>query len=246
MRHFCRIFAVLLATAVLCACDEGDIQEKEVGYAQGGYTVELHGRLTGIDGWNDGYNLVVAAFDEKDKDYDMGELRIGDDCEGKDTTIVWTNINHIATSVELCVATRLRRRVVCFRKEVLPEDGGTLRIDVGDLNVGLFSGVEALFSDNRRCVGCHGEGNFGQLRLNHENAHADLVGKTAHRAEFEGYARVEPGQPEASALHLMLDPDDERGKGVTMFNHKAAYGDELNQQNALSVIDYWISAGAPR
>lgn len=242
MRQNKLIFAPLFAvTFLISACDEGDIVEKEVSYAQGGYNVTLHCKLTGLGEWNGGYNVVIAAFDDKDKDYDLGELRIGADCEGKDTTIVWENINHIATSIELCITDRLRRRSVTFHKEMLPDDGNTLNIDVGTLNVGLRYSVEALFAYDRRCTGCHGDGNFGGLRLNSENAYNNLVGVPAHRAEFAGAKRVEPGDPEHSALYQMLDPNDERGKSVTMFNHKSAYGDELSQGAALSVIGKWIS-----
>jgi len=246
MKNRSLIFAALFGVLCLSACDEGDIREANVGYAQGGYTVKLHGRLTGLAQWDDGQGVVLAAFDDKDRDYDMGEMQIPAACEGKDTTLVWTHINSTATTVELCVATRLRRRVATFQRAAFDQHGDTLVLEVGDLYVGRFGAVEALFAHDRKCVGCHGEGNLGQLQLDKEHAYANLVNQPSRRAEFDGAMRVVPGNAEASALHLMLDPASEKGQGVTMFNHKAAYGDAINQQFALSVIDQWINAGAMR
>ncbi|MCR5820602.1 MAG: hypothetical protein K6F94_06635 [Bacteroidaceae bacterium] len=228
---------VILMTAV--ACDEGDIRDHNVTYAQGGFSVKLSGRFTGLGEWDDGYSVVLAAFNGQDRVYDMGEMRITPDCEGRDTTIIWNNINRGAQSVELCVVNKLRRRMATLRTADVDENADTVYLNVGEVNTGLFGAVQSLF--NMRCAGCHGGGNYANLKLDSAHAYPQLVNIPAHRPEFGGAMRVAPGNPAGSALYQMLDPSDERGNSVLMFQHKAAFTeDDMSQTYALSIIGKWI------
>ena len=170
---FAAIFQIIAVLTSLTACDEGDIRQRDVTYAQGGFTVKMTGRLTGISQWDDGLMVVLAAFDGQDRVYDMGEMRITSDCEGRDTTLVWSNLNRNARSVELCVVNKLRRRMATLKAIDLDADADTVTMEVGDMDAGLYAAVQGLF--DQRCAGCHGGGNYANLKLNRENAITQLV-----------------------------------------------------------------------
>lgn len=238
---FAAIFQIIAVLTSLTACDEGDIRQRDVTYAQGGFTVKMTGRLTGISQWDDGLMVVLAAFDGQDRVYDMGEMRITSDCEGRDTTLVWSNLNRNARNVELCVVNKLRRRMATLKSIDLDADADTVTMEVGDMDAGLYAAVQGLF--DQRCAGCHGGGNYANLKLNRENAITQLVNVPASREEFQGAMRVKPSNPDASALYQMLDPADQRGSSVLMFQHKAAFTeDEMSQGYALDIIRRWIKA----
>jgi len=112
------------------------------------------------------------------------------------------------------------------------------------MDAGLYAAVQGLF--DQRCAGCHGGGNYANLKLNRENAITQLVNVPASREEFQGAMRVKPSDPDASALYQMLDPADQRGSSVLMFQHKAAFTeDEMSQGYALDIIRRWIKAIEP-
>ena len=55
------IFAVGLVLITLCACDD-DLYGDAIETTHTGYTAKLIGKISGIDTWNDYYQVVLAGF----------------------------------------------------------------------------------------------------------------------------------------------------------------------------------------
>ncbi len=56
------IFAVGLVLITINACDDGPIRKDAIGTTHTGYTAKLIGKISGIDTWNDYYQVVLAGF----------------------------------------------------------------------------------------------------------------------------------------------------------------------------------------
>ena len=86
---------------------------------------------------------------------------------------------------------------------------------------------------------CHG-GEAGGWSVKDEGAtYAQLVGPSS--SQCAGLKRVEPGQPEKSALYLKLKGDF----APVCMGKKMPSGDELNAGD-LELVRSWIAAGAKR
>ncbi len=235
------LMLALPLAAMLTACDEGDIAEHTRIYEHG-RPVSLHATLTGTGAWGDGYSLVLATFDSDAERYDgvynISQQRLPADIEGRDTTLTW-EVDPTAASVELCLVTPLRERIVTFAKaDIDPATTDTVRLDAGRIDVSLYGTVLQLFGNS--CTRCHGEGAAANLLLDRAHAHDQLVGADAYRAEFAGMKRVVPGDAGQSVLHLMLDSTYHHTQEISV-NHPAIF----RTTYPLAVIDRWISEGAP-
>ncbi|MBQ7443062.1 MAG: hypothetical protein IJS59_04230 [Bacteroidaceae bacterium] len=233
MKHL-RLFLAALCATLVAACDEGNIPEKQPTLAAG-RPIRLDCRLSGIGQWGEGYSVVLALFGDDNDGYDISQFRIMPECDGRDTTIIWELQDASARTLEVCLVSALRERIVTFAATDIPEGTDTIRLAANDIDVGLWATTLAIF--NQSCVRCHGEGQAAQLFLDPERAYASLVGHPAHRAEFGGASRVVPGDAQASVLHQMLDEtiDNARDLGV---NHKAMF----RATYPLNIIDLWINS----
>ena len=224
--------ALLMAAAILTACDEGDIPEKVVTMAAG-RPIRMDCRLTGLDQWGEGYSVVMAIFDESTDGYDIAQHRVLAECEGRDTTLFWELNDTKAKTLELCLVSSLRERIITFAKTDIGEGSDTIRLRAGDIDVGIWASTLALFQQS--CVRCHGEGEAAQLFLDTDRAYASLVNHPAHRTEFGGQPRVKPGDAEGSILHQMLDDHYANAQDIGV-NHKAIF----RSTYPLNIIDLWI------
>mgnify|MGYP006988849478 CR=1 FL=1 len=234
-KNLCFIVFTLATLCGLVACDEGDIPEKEVVYTSG-RPIKLTTHITGLSDWSEGFGVVLATFDGDEDNYDVGQLRIPPECEGKDTTLVW-ELTSKATSVELCLVSALRERIITFAKVDVSAGTDTIRLDAGRVEASVYKSVLTLFKNS--CIRCHGEGGAAQLWLDADRAYTSLVNHPAYRAEFEGRMRVLPGDAESSVLHQMLDAAYPNAQDIGV-NHKAIF----RSTYPMNIIDLWINNGA--
>lgn len=224
---------------VLTACDEGRIYEKTITVERGGRVVKLNGTFSGIKNWTDDYSVVVAGFSD-DSEYAMvtKSLPINKE-EGGEVELVLSGISDDVTSLKLCVINRLRECIVSFKTiedDELAVGTDTIRMDVGTLDVGMYSAIQTQVFNNK-CTACHG--NTGSaaagLFLTQDKSHNALVNHTAH--VNSSMLLVSPGNVEESFLHFVLNRD-----GDTNMHHMDMFS--ANEQAMLTLIDKWIDGGA--
>lgn len=208
MKTCCKsILAALLF--LLAACDDGRIEKLEYVSDREGRTVELTGSFTGLNSWANGYHVEIGGFDGT-SDYPIISKSLPvSGSEGGQMTVSMDGVTSAVTSLELCVVNRLRQRVVTFaRVDCSEEDGDVITMDVGSMDVGMFSGVQqGIF--NRTCASCHGSSAgtpAGGVDLRDvERSYASLVGQPS--TLVGGSMRVNPGNAEESVLYQLLTTD---------------------------------------
>ena len=141
-------------------------------------------------------------------------------------------------SLKLCVISRLRECIVEFKTmedEELAAITDTILMDVGTLDVGMFSSIQSQVFDNR-CVACHGQTGSasGNLFLTEGKSYHALVNQPAHKNS--DILLVKPGSAEESFLHLVLNR-----AGDTSMNHTDMLSED--EQPLLKLIDNWINEG---
>ena len=208
MKKCILFFAAIWMTLCFCSCDDGRIYEKEVNIQRGGRAMKLTGRFSGISNWTDDYSVVVAG--------------ISDDVK----------------SLKLCVISRLRECIVEFKTmedEELTAVTDTILMDVGTLDVGMFSSIQSQVFD-KRCVACHGQTGSasGNLFLTEGKSYHALVNQPAHKNS--DILLVKPGSAEESFIHLVLNR-----AGDTSMNHTDMLSED--EQPLLKLIDNWINEG---
>ena len=108
----------------------------------------------------------------------------------------------------------------------------TILMDVGTLDVGMFSSIQSQVFD-KRCVACHGQTGSasGNLFLTEGKSYHALVNQPAHKNS--DILLVKPGSAEESFLHLVLNR-----AGDTSMNHTDMLSED--EQPLLKLIDNWI------
>ena len=111
----------------------------------------------------------------------------------------------------------------------------TILMDVGTLDVGMFSSIQSQVFD-KRCVACHGQTGSasGNLFLTEGKSYHALVNQPAHKNS--DILLVKPGSSEESFLHLVLNR-----AGDTSMNHTDMLSED--EQPLLKLIDNWINEG---
>ena len=148
---------ILLGLGILClvSCDEGRIYEAVPATAEGGRTVKFTGKVTGMDTWPSGYTVAVAGFDAK-SEYALTSANVMPSQAGEDGTVqvVMSGVTDEVTQIELCVINRIRERVVTFARVDCSETAeDTIRMDVGEQQVGMFQAVQQQVRSEERRVG---------------------------------------------------------------------------------------------
>lgn len=232
---------------VVLACDSGDIPEKLPPSTAQGMSVRLTGTLQGVDRWSDHYDIVLAAF-TPGSDYTSIQKSLAvDHVEGKPDTLLLSGIPPEVGSIELCVVDRLRERIATLHRidvtdamRSRPRD--TLRMEVGSIDVSMFSVVERLvFAERGECTRCHGDPSraAGHLSLLAGNAHSALVGHAS--ALDPSQTRVLPGNSAESWLVRVLTPGNE---SLTRYaDHPNILNNEVDLKY-LKLLKDWIDDGA--
>ncbi|MBR1733417.1 MAG: hypothetical protein IJ729_06760 [Alloprevotella sp.] len=239
MRRFIRTFAALSAAALLLTgCDDGRIYD-EVRYDTQGAVARLDARLTGVQGWPDGYYVAIAGFEATDNYAVISKVISAPAAADGTLTVQMAGIPGSVETVELCVLNRLRQRVATFVAEPMAGVRDTLRIDAGTVDVSPVSAIQTALL-NPSCVACHGAtgSKAAGLDLTAGNFYAAVVGQPSRKVE--GSYLVAPGDAAGSVFSQVLNTDI---SATWRQNH----ADMLNKErtaNLLALVDAWIEAGA--
>lgn len=231
------IFAALMMLCLtgLTACDDGRIY-KEQKFDSIGRAAKLTGTLTGMQNWPSSYSLAVAGFVEGDEYAVFSRTLTKTD---GDVSVVVTNIDDKVTSIQFCLLDRLRRHVITFYEAETEGVRDTVRLDVGKLDVSMYNVIQQNYF-NTTCANCHGASNrvAADLYLTEGKSYGALVNADSRRVE--GMKLVEPGNAEASVLHMVLHQESVEGISMNHFDLVS----ESSGTNILPIIDTWINNGA--
>jgi len=238
MKKCILFFAAIWMTLCFCSCDDGRIYEKEIEVQRGGRVLKLTGRFSGISNWTDDYSVVVAGFNDKSEYAVITKSLPVNVTDGTDIVMTLGGISDDVKSLKLCVISRLRECIVEFKTmedEELTAVTDTILMDVGTLDVGMFSSIQSQVFD-KRCVACHGQTGSasGNLFLTEGKSYHALVNQPAHKNS--DILLVKPGSAEESFLHLVLNR-----AGDTSMNHTDMLSED--EQPLLKLIDNWINEG---
>lgn len=230
-----------LACLALSACDSGDIPETQYAVSSSGRTARLTARVTGVSAWDDSYTVALAAFGDG-SNYSIVQRAIPNTTpDSAVIDIVMSGITADATSVELVVTNKLRKRVMTLAstRDIGEDPSDTIRLNLGDIRVDAFGALQnGVF--NTACIMCHGGNGYkgADLDLTETASYADLVGVASTRVS--GATRVTPGDAESSLLRALLR---EGGENLIGHNHTEILSSQFktNLPEAQSLIDYWIN-----
>ncbi|MBQ8282187.1 MAG: hypothetical protein IJZ01_01245 [Paraprevotella sp.] len=224
------IFAVGLVLITLNACDDGPIRKDAIGTTHTGYTAKLIGKISGIDTWNDYYQVVLAGFGNSE--YAITQVLVRTNEKG-DATAILSDIGNDIKTVELCVTNTLRKRIYSYKVEdVASVTNDTILIEVGEIDISMFTAIqEHIFTPH--CMSCHGSGEqpAAGLYLTADKSYEDLVNRPS--TTIKGI-RVIPGDSAQSVLHGAITP----GKRIGLrFDHEQI----ITSRDERRVIDEWIN-----
>lgn len=234
------LFSTLAAAALLLtlsACDDGKIYPENNILTTEGQTVTVSCRLDGVQPWASSadYHLAIAAFADDGSRYATVARNITS--TPADDRLILTGVGAEASTVEICILDRLRKRVASIASFPLAGaavDGDTIRfaadapIDVSPLAVVQSS----IFTPT--CSACHGGGSrpAAQLSLLAGEARKDLINVPS--TVVPGSTRVVPGDPDASLLYRALTSQLTAG---WVYDHSV----EVVDPDMQSILRLWIS-----
>lgn len=232
---------VLLALST--ACDDGRIEESQRELiAEDGRVVKLTGSLNGVSTWENTYSLAVAGYSEN-SDYAVISKAIPIN-QADGASIEWTmaGVGENVKTIKLCAIDKLRRSIADFI--VLNEDDwaasadDTIRMDVGTLDVSMFSAIQKEVFD-AKCVSCHGQSTFAGagLYLIGEKSYGALVNKTSKCQPSS--LLVLPADPDNSFLYHVITEN-----GVVEHDHVDLFSEK--DENQIQLIYRWIGNGAQK
>lgn len=230
-----RSFVLLsVGTFSVLSCDDGRIYEELVDVPEEGRVVQLTGHLSGLGNWSDRYSVVVAGYDDE-SDYAIITKAVPQ-TEGGEVKVVLSGISDEVSRIDLCVINRLRKRMLSFRSFECPYVADTIRLDVGTLDVGMYSSIQSQLFD-KTCANCHGASTFAAagLYLTPGKSYAALVGQPS--AKFPEILLVSPGDADESLLYQTLSSSISQ---EWSYDHtKEVLSDEWKD-----IIEDWIDDGA--
>ena len=209
------------------ACDDGPVEEHYAQMSQEGRTVNLTAHVTGLDSWPSEFSLVVAGFGEKE--YAIISKTVVPDSDGE-ASVTLSGVSMEATTVELCMINKLRKRIVSYYTVDCSGEGDVIDMQVGDVNE-VF--------DNH-CIMCHGGSTSAAagLYLTEGRSYDALVNVPSSRRP--GSVLVEPGSSEDSFLHAVLmgdAPEDRHGHEDIL---------SVSYMHLIMLLDEWIDNGAKK
>ena len=218
------------------ACDDGPVEEHYAQMSQEGRTVNLTAHVTGLDSWPSEFSLVVAGFGEKE--YAIISKTVVPDSDGE-ASVTLSGVSMEATTVELCMINKLRKRIVSYYTVDCAGEGDVIDMQVGDVNVNMFDAVQNEVFDNH-CIMCHGGSTSAAagLYLTEGRSYEALVNVPSSRRP--GSVLVEPGSSEDSFLHAVLmgdAPEDRHGHEDIL---------SVSYMHLIMLLDEWIDNGAKK
>lgn len=231
MKYNTIIFSIF--ALALVGCDDGKIYPEDVKVDGDGLSITVKGEFQGCDQYSgSNYSIVVAAFKDGDN-YATVSKPLND---GTDD-IVLKNVDANVSTVEVCVITRLRERVVTLASQSVDASGGDTDVvfNAGEVNVSPFNAINMnIFATT--CTQCHGATGVSAASLNlmPEEAYRNLVDVPS--TVIEGEMRVKPGDASASTLWQAVATDISE---AWPFDHSNLLTPERS-----GFVEYWINFGA--
>jgi len=240
MNRFVIILSALLL--FLVSCDDGRIYEEEIVLPTDGRTVTFSANATGLGTWPDAYFLALASFDGTN-DYAVASKKIlAPSEEGGMVSTTLSNISEDITSVELCVVTRLGKRVLTLMTLDGEELNGSTSLEMkgGDMNLSMFDVIQDKVF-NTTCIACHGGSTSAAagLYLTGDKSYDALVSKPSKKVE--GANLVEPKDASISVLYMALSSDIS-----VEDNWHYKHNHEVESTDIRSMIKSWINNGAKK
>lgn len=228
---------LLLIAAAAVSCDDGPVYDTSTISGATGRTLHLTAKVKGTDSWPDGYRLVTAGFSAT-SNY---ALIAKDVMPADDGTVdhTMTQIDDEATTVELCIIDRLRKRIVTYETLDCTAAPANMEMNLGEIDANMYPTIQSKIF-NTYCVQCHGGSTYAGAGLYlTEGKSYDALVNVAAKKSAEGALLVAPGNAEASFLHITLNTD-------ISANWRMDHVDMVQFPELLTIIDEWIDAGAKR
>lgn len=230
MKHQLYFILLLLASATVLSCDDGDIYPKEED-DDGGIMAQAEITFTGSKGWPSESTLVLAAFGA-DARYAITTKTIGKVQEGSTTTVELKHIPEEAHNISICILGNARKLIYSFAEYPLNNNQEAISIRE-QVNLLTYERIQKqVFS---QCVACHGGGASAAagLFLTENQSYIALVNVQATHSNKK---LVTPGLVSNSFLIDVLKDDS----GLK-YDHTdiSSFKDE-----DLSLLEAWVEAGA--
>lgn len=228
---------VLIIAVVAASCDDGLVYDSSGITASTGRTLHLTATIKGADSWPDGYRLVTAGFNAT-SNY---ALIAKDVMPAADGTVehTMTQIDEEATTVELCIIDRLRKRIVTYESIDCTGAATNIEMNIGEMDVNMYPTIQSKIF-NTYCIQCHGGSTYAGagLYLTEEKSYEALVNVHSIKSPT-GALLVAPGDAGESFLHTALNTD-------ISGNWRIDHIDIVQFPALLTIIDEWINAGAKK
>lgn len=215
----------------VASCDEGRIYNPDTTHTVEGGTARFSGTLTGCDSWSEGYNIVLAGF-EDGNDYALISKNINTSVVDGQCDIILSGIPTEVTSIELCAVDRLRRRVATFLSAAYSPQPGILQIRADGVDTSMAAAIQTEIF-NTTCIQCHGGSGHAAagLDLLAGNSFGNLIAVPSRK--IPDMQRVAPGSSRESELFLILNSDISADWN---YDHSV----EVVRQEKLDLIRNWI------
>jgi len=224
----------------MASCDDGRIYEEEIVVPTEGRTVHFSANVTGLDSWPDAFVVALASFDGK-SDYAIASKKVqAPSEEGGEVNTTLSNISEDVTSVELCVVTRLGKRVMTLMSLEGEDLSGsaTIEMDGGKMALSMYDIIQTKVF-NTTCIACHGGSTSAAagLYLTSDKSYDALVSVPSKKVE--GLNLVEPRGASKSVLYMALSSE------ISVENNwHYKHNHEVESTEIRSMIKSWINNGA--
>ncbi|MCR5313724.1 MAG: hypothetical protein K6E54_08835 [Bacteroidaceae bacterium] len=238
-----QLVLVIICTCTLAvtSCDDGLIYEKKYTTTTTGYTALITGTFKGQTSWPSKYSVVVAGFNDN-SDYSIIQKTLA--AKKNDSTeisMLLSNISDTTKTIEIAVVNSLRQRIATLFSYNISNDQNiddTIRINVGELNVGMFQTINQNVFQGMNCSRCHASSTAaGHLDLTAANAYSSIVNVDAYKNNT--YKRILPGNADSSFLYKVITTGDEN----VGYSHPALFTDS-KYATFQTIIKNWIENGA--
>lgn len=143
---------------MLCACDSGDILDKEISVQGSGKVVKMTATVSGLDDWDDSYNVVLAAFSDGNRFAVTQRVIPESTPDGERISVILENLPAAVSTVELALTDKLRKRILTLASMNIADyqaSGDTIRMNLGTLALDRRGSIQRGVFDVA-CIQCHG------------------------------------------------------------------------------------------
>ncbi|MBO5613991.1 MAG: hypothetical protein J5905_05745 [Prevotella sp.] len=233
---------IFMLVAVFASCDDGSVAEKTYTSIDETYSIEVKGKIMGVDTWSGGYNVVLGGFNEESA-YSLIQKSISPD-ENGEVSITLSGIPKTVKTIEVAAVNNLRIKLASLYSYAIDENQSTndiISINLGTVDASMLAAIQkGIFEKgDMGCFRCHSSSSAaGKLSLVAGESYASLVNvPSRHDANM---MRVVPGDANNSLLYLAM-----RDNILPSKNHTGYFAGDENSR-LLTLLQAWINGGAKR